>query len=151
MVKTIDATTTDRLRRSPLYLDLSPSCARTASLHGVNHNMPFPTALKFLFSTFSMLSPKACFQCADTLPFAAKHAKGMSLRYGVIVFERHPTKKSFYPQGFSTGPYSCQKSFLLLKKCAFFTFFVGFVGFFLFLVYICGNFFKVNHLAFVPT
>ena len=28
MVKTIDATTTDRLRRSPLYFDLSPSCAR---------------------------------------------------------------------------------------------------------------------------
>ena len=28
VVKTIDATTTDRLRRSPLYLDLSPSCAR---------------------------------------------------------------------------------------------------------------------------
>ena len=28
MVKTIDTTTTDRLRRSPLYLDLSPSCAR---------------------------------------------------------------------------------------------------------------------------
>ena len=28
MVKTIDATTTDRLRRSPLYSDLSPSCAR---------------------------------------------------------------------------------------------------------------------------
>ena len=28
MVKTVDATTTDRLRRSPLYFDLSPSCAR---------------------------------------------------------------------------------------------------------------------------
>ena len=28
MVKTIDATTTDRLRRSPLYIDQSPSCAR---------------------------------------------------------------------------------------------------------------------------
>ena len=84
--------------------------------------------------------PSACFQCADTLLFAAKHAKGMSLRYGVIVFERHPTKKSFYSQGFSTEPNSCQKSFLLLKKCAFFTFFVGFVGFFLFLVYICGIF-----------
>ena len=28
MVKTIDATTTDRLRRSPLFSDLSPSCAR---------------------------------------------------------------------------------------------------------------------------
>ncbi len=31
-----------------------------ASLHGVNHNMPFPTALKSLFSTFSVLSTKAC-------------------------------------------------------------------------------------------
>ena len=47
---------------------------------------------------------------------------------------------TIYPQGFSTEPNSCQKSFLLLKKCAFFTFFVGFVGFFLFLVYICGIF-----------
>ena len=28
MVKTIDVTTTDRLRRSPLYIDQSPSCAR---------------------------------------------------------------------------------------------------------------------------
>ena len=28
MVKTIDATTTDRLRRSPLDIDWSPSCAR---------------------------------------------------------------------------------------------------------------------------
>ena len=28
MVKTIDTTTTYRLRRSPLYSDLSPSCAR---------------------------------------------------------------------------------------------------------------------------
>ena len=28
MVKTFDATTTDRLRRSPLHLGLSPSCAR---------------------------------------------------------------------------------------------------------------------------
>ena len=56
MVKTIDATTTDRLRRSPLYLDLSPSCARIASLHGVNHNTPFPTALKAHLSNFSTLS-----------------------------------------------------------------------------------------------
>ena len=56
MVKTIDATTTDRLRRSPLYLDLSPSCARIASLHGVNHNTPFPTAIKAHLSIFSTLS-----------------------------------------------------------------------------------------------
>ena len=34
--------------------------------------------------TFSVLSPLACFQCADKLLFAAKHAKGMSLRYDAI-------------------------------------------------------------------
>ena len=56
MVKTIDATTTDRLRRSPLYLGPVSKLRSQASLHGVNHNMPFPTALKFLFSTFSVLS-----------------------------------------------------------------------------------------------
>ena len=28
--------------------------------------------------------PLACFQCVDTLPFASKHAEGMSLRYGVL-------------------------------------------------------------------
>ena len=47
--------------------------------------------------------PLACFQCADKLQFAPKHAKGMSLRYGVIVLEklmRLFTKKSFYYQGF---------------------------------------------------
>ena len=47
--------------------------------------------------------PLACFQCADKLQFAPKHAKGMSLRYGVIVLEnlmRLFTNKSFYYQGF---------------------------------------------------
>ena len=34
--------------------------------------------------TFSVLSPLACFQCADKLLFAPKHAKGMSLRYDAI-------------------------------------------------------------------
>ena len=29
--------------------------------------------------------PLACFQYTDTLLFAAKHAKGMSLRYGVFM------------------------------------------------------------------
>ena len=55
MVKTIDATTTDRLRRSPLYLGLSPSCARKRACME-NHNMPFPTAPKSLISTFSVPS-----------------------------------------------------------------------------------------------
>ena len=55
-----------------------------ASLHGVNHNLPFPTALKSSFSTFSVLSPSACFQCVDNLLLASKHAEGMSLRYDAI-------------------------------------------------------------------
>ena len=47
VVKTIDATTIDPLRRSPLFLDQSP--------HGVNHNMLFPTALKSHYLTFWVL------------------------------------------------------------------------------------------------
>ena len=46
--------------------------------------------------------PSACFQCTDKLLFAPKHAKGMSLRYGVIVLRnlmRLFTKKSCYHQG----------------------------------------------------
>nr|DAW35331.1 MAG TPA: hypothetical protein [Bacteriophage sp.] len=51
---------------------LSPSCAHSLlrsfiRLHGVNHNMPFPTAtslqkslLHSLFYSFSVLSLKAC-------------------------------------------------------------------------------------------
>ena len=31
--------------------------------------------------------PLACFQCVDTLLFASKHAEGMSLRYGVAIFD----------------------------------------------------------------
>ena len=40
MVKTIDATTTDRLRRSPLYIWTVSKLRSQASLHGVNHNQP---------------------------------------------------------------------------------------------------------------
>ena len=67
--------------------------------------------------TFSVLSPLACFQCADIL-FAAKHAKGMSLRYGVIVLGDSPfqeiilssgvfrreTASGFYPWGNVVSP-----------------------------------------------
>ena len=69
--------------------------------------------------------PLACFQCTDTLLFAAKHAKGMSLRYDVLgyltpfkkfdafyyqaamvssgVFRR-ATASGFYPWGKVEGP-----------------------------------------------
>ena len=40
--------------------------------------------------------PSACFQCADTLLFAAKHAKGMSLRYGVIFDSIHDSATMYY-------------------------------------------------------
>ena len=64
--------------------------------------MPFPTALISLFSTFSVLSPLACFKGVDTLWIASKHAEGMSLRYGVIVLGNliQSSKKSFCHQGF---------------------------------------------------
>ena len=61
MVKTIDATTTDRLRRSPLYLDLSPSCARKRAC------MELTTICRFqrlkiplfdFFSAFDTLRPR---------------------------------------------------------------------------------------------
>ena len=53
MVKNYDATTTDRLRRSPLYLSPISKLRSQASLHGVNHNTPFPTAVHDIFSAFS--------------------------------------------------------------------------------------------------
>ena len=84
MVKTIDGY---HDRPSPTLATTFGSVSKLrsqASLHGVNHNMPFTTALKSLFSTFSALSPLACFQCVETLPIAAKHAEGMSLRNDAI-------------------------------------------------------------------
>ena len=103
MVKTIDATTTDRLRRSPLYLDLSPSCARKRAC------MELTTICRFQ----RLLNPSfRLFQCSRlwhvSLQSAmfqriTQHAKGMSLRYGVIVLRdliQPPSKKSFYHQGF---------------------------------------------------
>lgn len=105
-------TTTDRLRRSPLYLDLSPSCAHSLlwsfmRLHGVNHNTPFPTAISLhkIFTTdtpffsFSVLSDLPCFQSVDMyccLP--AKHAKGMSLGYDAN-FTHMPTVVEIFAFG----------------------------------------------------
>ena len=54
--------------------------------------------------------PLACFQCADTLLSAAKHAKGMSLRYGVVSLQ--PINHNF--RGFS--PCNGER-FLSLGQC----------------------------------
>ena len=79
-------TTTDRLRRSPLYLGLSPSCAHSllrsfVRLHGVNHNTPFPTALQFIFQLFQCFRRRHVSNALIPCLLHTKHAEGMSLRY----------------------------------------------------------------------
>ena len=84
MVKTIDATTTDRLRRSPLYLDLSPSCARKRACMELTTICRFQRLLNPSFRLFQ------CFRSIASLPCK-------------IVWEiciRLFTKKSCYHHGF---------------------------------------------------
>ena len=88
MIKTNDATTTDRLRRSPLDIDWSPSYARKRACMELTIICRFQRLLASTrlfaqspFYGFSVPSPLACSQCVDTLLFASKHAKGMPLRY----------------------------------------------------------------------
>ena len=83
MVKTIDATTTDRLRRSPLYLDLSPSCARKRACMELTTICRFQRLLNSSFRLFQCFRQRHVFECVGI--GYLKHAKGMSLRYGVIV------------------------------------------------------------------
>ena len=105
MVKTIDATTTDRLRRSPLYLDLSPSCARKRACMELTTICRFQRLKIPLFDFFSALAfgmfrcKQQCINASLTnqknRPFGFwfansnvsthwKHAEGMSLRYDAI-------------------------------------------------------------------
>ena len=56
-----------------------------------------------------------------------------------------------YPPKFSTGPNSCQKSFLLLKKMRFFYIFCRFCWIFSFSCVYLWYLFKVNQPANVPT
>ena len=62
MVKTIDATTTDRLRRSPLYLDLSPSCARKRACMELTTISRFQRLKIPLFDFFSAFA-EGMFRC----------------------------------------------------------------------------------------
>ena len=84
MVKTIDATTTDRLRRSPLYLDLSPSCARKRAC------MELTTICRFQ----RLLNPSfQLFQCFRNIAYQPSKIVLRNLMRFFI-------KKSFYHQGF---------------------------------------------------
>ena len=57
MVKTIDTTTTDRLRRSPLYSDLSPSCARKRACMELTVSNGSEIPLFNFFSAFEVSQP----------------------------------------------------------------------------------------------
>ena len=105
VVKTIDATTTDRLRRSPLYLDLSPSCARKRAC------MELTTICRF---QRLKNPPFRLFQCFRYFTFAHNCVTILNINYlartrsiaslpGKIVFGRliQPLfKNSFYHQEF---------------------------------------------------
>ena len=81
MVKTVDATTTDRLRCSPLYFDLSPSCARKRAC------MELTTICRFQ----RLLNPSfRLFQCSRQ-----RHVPTL-WRYRHLL----PTNNSLFHQGF---------------------------------------------------
>ena len=86
MVKTIDATTTDRLRRSPLYLDLSPSCARKRAC------MELTTICRFQ----RLLNPSfQLFQCFRYVKNPPPHAKALKkLPHSHMDMRMEATKKA---------------------------------------------------------
>ena len=84
MVKTIDATTTDRLRRSPLHLGLSPSCARKRACMELTTICRFQR-LKNPSFDFSVLSTKAC-------PY-------VMMRFGISDASTGCKKKIFFAKG----------------------------------------------------
>ena len=96
MVKTIDTTTADRLRRSSLYLDLSPSCARKRAcmeLTIISRFQRLQATQSLLHSPFVIVFQRFRLDGAlysilivnGNLLTHLKHAEGMSLRYGVYV------------------------------------------------------------------
>ena len=84
MVKTIDATTTDRLRRSPLYLGLSPSCARKRACMELTTICRFQRLWNPSFWLFQCIRSIASLPCKIVLGDL------------ISLF----SKKSFYHQGF---------------------------------------------------
>ena len=95
MVKTIDATTTDRLRRSPLYLDLSPSCARKRACMELTTICRFQRLLNPSFRLFQ------CFRSIASLPCKIVLGDLYSAFYQEIMLSswvfRRETASGFYP------------------------------------------------------
>ena len=101
MVKTIDATTTDRLRRSPLYLDLSPSCARKRACMELTTICRLQRLLNPSFRLFQ------CFQSIASLPYKIvwEILHNLLTRNHVIIkVFRLETASGFYPWGNVVSP-----------------------------------------------
>ena len=95
MVETIDATTTDRLRRSPLYFDLSPSCARKRACMELTTICRFQRLLNPSFRLFQ------CFRSIASLPCKIVLGDLYSAFYQEIMLSswvfRRETASGFYP------------------------------------------------------
>ena len=101
MVKTIDATTTDRLRRSPLYLDLSPSCARKRTCMELTTICRLQRLLNPSFRLFQ------CFRSIASLPYKIvwEILHNLLTRNHVIIkVFRRETASGFYPWGNVVSP-----------------------------------------------
>ena len=102
MVKTIDATTTDRLRRSPLYLDLSPSCARKRACMELTTICRLQRLLNPSFRLFQ------CFQSIASLPCKIVLGDVIQTSFQKIMLSsgvfRRETASGFYPWGNVVSP-----------------------------------------------
>ena len=101
MVKTIDATTTDRLRRSPLHLGLSPSCARKRACMELTTICRLQRLLNPSFRLFQ------CFQSIASLPYKIVWEIWQNLltrNHVIIKVFRRETASGFYPWGNVVSP-----------------------------------------------
>ena len=102
MVKTIDATTTDRLRRSPLYLNLSPSCARKRACMELTTICRLQRLLNPSFRLFQ------CFQSIASLPCKIVLGDVIQTSFQEILLSsgvfRRETASGFYPWGNVVSP-----------------------------------------------
>ena len=99
MVKTVDATTTDRLRRSPLYLGLSPSCARKRACMELTTICRFQRLKIPLFDFFSA--------------FDTSHPRQMiDIQYGITIMGGREVSRPYRVWFFAEG-----ERFLSFWRC----------------------------------
>ena len=90
MVKTFDATTTDRLRRSPLHLGLSPSYARKRACMELTTICRFQRLKIHLFDFFSAFDTSYPHQMTD-------------IQYGIIIMGGREVSRPYRVWFFAEG------------------------------------------------